>query len=322
MSFSEKIVHLRKQAGLSQEALAEILDVSRQSVSKWESGSSIPEIPKIIELSKYFNVSTDYLLLGEEDAPRCDEAREGESAPSVGFDEVERYLTFLRGTASDYAFSISLFILAFIPLIAFSAVTDVFFGASDGIGMIGLVLTLVIVAFGVYRLSAYHHASEPFRRFDEPLDTLYGVAGAVREMKDAENDAHARRRSTGIIVCILSALPVLLSGIYEHELVNAFGLCLTLLLVALGVFILVRDGLVWNGYEKILEEGDYTKENKLREFEMTSFSDIYYLVLLLIYLTVSFVTSKWGLTWIIWPVGALLGVILKKIYAITSHRNA
>ena len=59
---SEKIINLRKSRGWSQEELAERLDVSRQSVSKWESGISNPELDKIVAMSTLFGVSTDYLL--------------------------------------------------------------------------------------------------------------------------------------------------------------------------------------------------------------------------------------------------------------------
>ena len=62
MELNEKIINLRKEQGLSQEALAEALDVSRQSVSKWESGASVPDTDKIVAMSDLFGVSTDYLL--------------------------------------------------------------------------------------------------------------------------------------------------------------------------------------------------------------------------------------------------------------------
>lgn len=65
MNISEKILELRKSKRLSQEQLAEMLNVTRQSVSKWESGKSLPEIDKIVELSKVFGVSTDELLINE-----------------------------------------------------------------------------------------------------------------------------------------------------------------------------------------------------------------------------------------------------------------
>ena len=62
MTLHEKIYELRKKNGLSQEALAESLGVSRQSVSKWETGEATPEVSKLLSLSKLFGVTTDYLL--------------------------------------------------------------------------------------------------------------------------------------------------------------------------------------------------------------------------------------------------------------------
>lgn len=62
MDFAEKLLALRKAKGMTQEQLAEKLDVSRQSVSKWESGQSAPELEKIAALSTVFDVTTDYLL--------------------------------------------------------------------------------------------------------------------------------------------------------------------------------------------------------------------------------------------------------------------
>lgn len=66
MAVSEKIYALRKKSGLSQEQLAEQLDVSRQAISKWESGNSTPESDKLVAISNYFNVSLDYLLKDDE----------------------------------------------------------------------------------------------------------------------------------------------------------------------------------------------------------------------------------------------------------------
>lgn len=64
---SEKLYKLRKNSGLSQEQLAEQLNVSRQAISKWESGTAVPESEKLIIISNYFGVSVDYLLKDEEE---------------------------------------------------------------------------------------------------------------------------------------------------------------------------------------------------------------------------------------------------------------
>ncbi|MBO5983268.1 MAG: helix-turn-helix transcriptional regulator [Clostridia bacterium] len=62
MTLQEKIIKLRKKNGWSQEELADKLYVTRQAVSKWESGNSLPDVEKIVHMSKLFGVTTDYLL--------------------------------------------------------------------------------------------------------------------------------------------------------------------------------------------------------------------------------------------------------------------
>ena len=69
MILAEKIQALRKQNNWSQEELAVKLGVSRQSVSKWESGTSIPDLERIIKISRVFGVSTDYLLKDDMEEP-------------------------------------------------------------------------------------------------------------------------------------------------------------------------------------------------------------------------------------------------------------
>lgn len=68
---SDKIRELRRRSGLSQEELAERIDVSRQAVSKWELGAAVPTADKLVELADYFGVSLDYLM------------REGEALPQA-----------------------------------------------------------------------------------------------------------------------------------------------------------------------------------------------------------------------------------------------
>ena len=62
MILADKLIELRKKRGWSQEELAEQLGVSRQSVSKWESAQSVPDMERVLQLSELFGVTTDYLL--------------------------------------------------------------------------------------------------------------------------------------------------------------------------------------------------------------------------------------------------------------------
>ena len=78
MTLHEKIYELRKKNGLSQEALAESLGVSRQSVSKWETGEATPEVNKLLSLSKLFGVTTDYMLNDETEEENVSETAKNE----------------------------------------------------------------------------------------------------------------------------------------------------------------------------------------------------------------------------------------------------
>ncbi len=79
MNLSEKIVTLRKSRGMSQEDLAEKLNVSRQTISRWENGTVVPDAYNILEISKTFGVTSDYLLNddynNDDDIPRIKEVK-------------------------------------------------------------------------------------------------------------------------------------------------------------------------------------------------------------------------------------------------------
>lgn len=96
MTIGEKILYMRKKAGLSQEELAEIVGVSRQAVSKWETGEAAPEVGKLLLLSRAFGVTADWLISdeglperklepedrGDRDEPSPEEPRTGGAPPS------------------------------------------------------------------------------------------------------------------------------------------------------------------------------------------------------------------------------------------------
>ncbi len=90
-----KISFCRKKAGLSQEALATRLNISRQAVSRWETGEAVPDTEKIVQLSRLFQVSTDYLLLDEIEEPLTGENPAGiQTGPAK---EKRKYLRIYFG---------------------------------------------------------------------------------------------------------------------------------------------------------------------------------------------------------------------------------
>ena len=86
-----KISFCRKKAGLSQEALATRLNISRQAVSRWETGEAVPDTEKIVQLSRLFQVSTDYLLLDEIEEPLT-----GQNPTGIQTDPAKEKRKYLR----------------------------------------------------------------------------------------------------------------------------------------------------------------------------------------------------------------------------------
>lgn len=93
MAFSDKLFQLRREKGFSQENLADMLNVSRQSVSKWEAGMAMPEIDKLVSIADIFKVSTDSLLRDDaESTPSASASAPEDSAVVEELREIKHYL--------------------------------------------------------------------------------------------------------------------------------------------------------------------------------------------------------------------------------------
>ena len=119
MTIGERLLNLRKEKNLSQEELANILDVSRQTVSKWETDQSTPDFDKIVPLCNYFGITTDELLTGKENI--------------IEANNDNRTKTFAR----NIAIAVCMYIMSLVAVIGFGAA---------GMGEIGVCVFFVIIA--------------------------------------------------------------------------------------------------------------------------------------------------------------------------------
>lgn len=106
MNFAEKLITLRRKSGLSQEQLADRLGVTRQSVSKWESGGSVPELAKLIAISEMFQVSVDYLVKDyiEETIPEQESGTVSGGAEDARTDVLEEKVANLENYVRGYEY--------------------------------------------------------------------------------------------------------------------------------------------------------------------------------------------------------------------------
>ena len=118
MILADKIIEQRKKNGWSQEELAEKMDVSRQSISKWESAQSVPDMGRIVLLSQLFGVSTDYLLKDELEQPEITPVAESDfDLRTVSMEEASSFLQMREQNAARIAVGVMLCILCPVLLI-------------------------------------------------------------------------------------------------------------------------------------------------------------------------------------------------------------
>lgn len=326
MILADKVMALRKKNGWSQEELAEKLNISRQSVSKWESGASIPDIDKIIALSGLFGVSTDYLLkddLEKELPSETDDVYEAAKERAVSLQEANSFLSLVRGLAGRIALAAGLCVFSPIPMIVMSGLAE--YGPEEGhrairlsedmAGGLGMVILLVLVAIGVAVLVLSDMRTEKYRYLEkESLALQYGVEGIVRKRKE---DFAARYRFcivTGVTLCIIGVVPLMMAAAFSAgDLVYIYCVAGLLLLVAVAVVLFVWAGSIQGSFDKLLQEGDYTLEEKALHRKTSFFPGVYWCLVTALFVGLGLYLDDWRHTAFIWPVAALLFVAIQYI---------
>lgn len=302
MILADKIIEERKKNGWSQEELASKLGVSRQAVSKWESAGSIPDLKRILQMSELFGVTTDYLLKDEIEEEPLNEYTETNTI-KVSMEEANQYLDMKSKGSRIVANATSLCILSSVPLIVLGTMTEdhILIGFS-------LVLLLVLVAIAVYLFVNYGLRESYMQHLEKEIfETEYGVSGMVRERRDKYEPTFTRNIAIGVVLCILSVIPTIMAGVMEVEdYMSGISVGLLLIIVSIGVNILIRAGMIKSSYDTLLQEGEYTIEEKHLKKKTDAFSGAYWCLMVAIYLGWSFWTNNWKFTWIIWPVAGVL----------------
>lgn len=302
MILADKIIEERKKNGWSQEELANKLGVSRQAVSKWESSGSIPDLQRILQMSELFGVTTDYLLKDEIEEEPLNEYVETKTI-KVSMEEANQYLDMKSRGSRIVANATSLCILSPVPLIVLGTMTE-----DHTLVGFSLVFLLILVTIAVYLFVNYGlHESHMQHLEKESFETEYGVSGMVRERRKQYEPTFIRNIAIGVVLCILSVIPTIMAGVMEVEdYMSGISVGLLLIIVSIGVNILIRAGMIKSSYDTLLQEGEYTIEEKYLKKKTDAFSGAYWCLMVAIYLGWSFWTNNWKFTWIIWPVAGVL----------------
>ena len=136
MTIGDRLLKLRKERNLSQEELANVLDVSRQTISKWETNQSMPDFDKIVPLCNYFNITTDELLTGKENIVEANS------------------INVKSNFARNIAIAVALYIMSLVAIIIFSAQFN------QPIIGVSLFFTLIAIATGILIYNGIYYKKE------------------------------------------------------------------------------------------------------------------------------------------------------------------
>lgn len=336
MIMSEKIMSLRKKMGWSQEELANELNVSRQSVSKWETGVSIPDMAKIVMMSEVFGVTTDYLLKeGANDEIlelnsssqeitssdiKKDYKKEGKTFVTI--EEADAYLDLEKKNSLEVGFGVALCIWSSIILIILESISE----SKPNVlreslaSAIGVSIMFIMIAIAVYIFFTRASRAEKFSYIEkEVLELAYGVEASIKRKKEAYAHIGDMNIALGVVAIILGVIPVVVASSMDlEETYMGASVGLMLFMIGIGVMTIIKASSIKSSFKKILEDEESRVYRKLVKKEIGWLTGVFFSTVTAIYLGYSFITEDWSRSWIIWPVAsvgfaALYGYVERKV---------
>ncbi|GEL77191.1 helix-turn-helix domain-containing protein [Tenuibacillus multivorans] len=243
MAFGEKLHKLRKEKGLSQEALAEKLNTTRQAISKWENGQGFPETEKLLMIGNIFEVSMDYLLKDS-----AEQSHEREEGYYVSREMAEGYLSSVHKSTKYGALGASLLILSAVPYFVFDQDPGIY-----------TFLILILAAIGIMALVSADFAEEDqykiLKREPLILDENY-----LKELTTRYEDL--KKRYTAVMaIGIGSFVVAMVAFVLERKdialgaLVPYYAIFVALL--AVGTYILIRTSSILEAYKLLVKNEAY-----------------------------------------------------------------
>lgn len=327
MIFADKLIRLRKKSGMSQEELAEKMNVSRQSVSKWEGAQSVPDLEKILQLGELFGVTTDYLLKDEIEDEEFVEKEISECNRKITLAEANEFLELRKKASWRIALATFINIAAVAQLIVFGGSTTLpeppF--SEDTAGVIGITIMFILaaIAIGIYLYTGSQSAHFEFLE-KEPFETEYGVVGMVRERQKAYRSTYVKCNIAGTCLCIISPVVLFTGALSQNEFLITLLLAATMLIAGVGVIFFITAGVREASMQKLLQEGDYTPKYKRKARLAAKISPIYWGIVVAVYLVWLLAVdsgNKESPSWVVWPVAGVLFAAVLGICGIIVRNN-
>lgn len=297
MSFSENLQYLRKQKNITQEQLAEQLEVSRQSVSKWESGQSYPEMEKLLQICSMFQCNLDTMMQGDISKEFAEDVH--------GYDQFKNQF--------------SRWISAGVGLILFGLTAMMLL---TGIGMDEVVSTAVFFAFVIVAVLIFIVMGMQNERFCKKYPLIEDFYSEDEKEKAYRKYTVRIAVSVGIILIGL-LLMIVMDGRLESQAqisesqVEGLQYGTFMLMVTAAVTTLVYGGLQKSKYniKEYNKEANPSPEKRKADALISKICGCIMLFAIIIFLVWSFATAAWNITWIVFAVGGILCGIVKIMFS-------
>lgn len=288
MKFNENIRTLRKQKGYSQEQLAEILNVSRQAISKWESENAYPEMETLFVLCDIFEVSMDDLMKKDLANEPLDDRQESRAC-----------FAFIQRCAKAYALGVFT-ILVGLVLFLFISIT---FPEDTPQEIVPISVFLFFVLMGVLILTYTGIKDMKFKK-EHPILSNDMLTTSEKEIW-YHRFTIAIAGGVGLIIAGL-ILQLLLEAILYEGIATAIFMCF----VAMAVYLFVYYGYIYSFVLQPQKDMEEIKKEKKKEDKIGGLCGIIMLVAVMIYITCGFLLGEWGSAWVVFPIGGILCAIV------------
>ena len=244
---------------------------------------------------------------------------------------VQDFLSARKRSSTLIAIGVMLCIFSPITLLILISLTrlDILTSSINFATEIGVIVLILLAAAAVALFIAGNHWLKVHENFEYEECNLSEELHKkiLKESRDYENK-HYIFKIIGIAFCILSAIPLMSGALFTDALSNSrlddfmTGLSsITIFLVGIGVFFLVKTNIVHDSFNIILQIDDYTTEKKAGKKVIEKYTSIYWMIIAFIYLTYSFLSNNWQQSWIIWPLAGIAYGILEAILSLKKKNQ-
>lgn len=295
MIFADKLIELRKRNGMSQEDLANQLNVTRQAISKWESAQSMPDSSNIAQMSKLFGVSEDTLLNDDKGLDGNDDFT---ISKVLSKNEASLFIKHSQKSARVYSMAVMLFIMALgIYLAGRSYLLCNYWGTTASV-LVGTILSVGLVAIGVPIWLAWSFKNPNCIYNGKTLSVAPENIEYVKSKREDFGYIRKTYNAIGIVMCILCAIPLIVVKELE-PLSFEFALGMVLIVIGVAVKCLVYASVANRSFQRLFGDGWYAPRGKKISSAMAKTTAIFWSAVLVTYLAHRLLSDHWYKSWTI-----------------------